>query len=112
MKSHLLVQVKENQPGLLRKINWATVASAPLARHEAIDTNKRMRHETRIVEVFDARPAVENSTWNGLITRIIRVTRSTLTRRAKDGMWGRREETSFYVCSADISDREAISRRR
>ncbi len=80
---------------------------APLARHETVDRNKRMRAETRTVEVFDAGPALEKTAWNGLITRIIRVTRSTLMRRAKDGLWGRREETCFYVCSAPIGAKKA-----
>ena len=106
-KGHLLVQVKENQPGLLRKIADAAGAEIPLTHHETIDTNKRMRAETRIVEVFDAAPVLENTLWNGLITRIIRVTRSTLIRRAKDGLWDRREETSFYVCSAPIGAKKA-----
>lgn len=86
-----------------RKIEQGAEMDAPLARHETIDSNRRMRAETRTVEVFDAGPVLEKTAWDGLITRIIRVTRSTLTRRAKDGMWDRREETSFYVCSAPLS---------
>lgn len=106
-KSHLLVQVKENQPGLLRKIEDVAERDAPLARHETTDHPCRMRVETRIVEVFDADPALEETTWNGLITRIIRVQRVTLERRAKDGLWDRREETCLYVCSARVSARKA-----
>jgi hypothetical protein len=56
--SHLLVQLEENQPGLLQKIENAVRTAAPLARHETLDQGKRMRHETRIVEVFDPAPAV------------------------------------------------------
>ena len=41
------------------------------------------------MEVFEAAPALEKTTWNGLIARIIKVTRSTLIRRANDGMWDR-----------------------
>ena len=93
----------------MRKISQASVANAPLARHETIDANKRTRHESRTVEVFDAAPALEKTTWNGLIARIIKVKRSTLIRRAKDGMWDRREETSFYVCSAPVSAKKAAS---
>lgn len=78
-----------------------------MARHETIDPVRRMRAETRIVEVFDAGPALENTTWNGLITRIIRVQRDTLERRAKDGLWDRREETCLYVCSAPVSAKKA-----
>ena len=106
-KSHLLVQVKENQPALLRTIERVANTDTPLACHETTDRNRRMRVETRIVEVFDAAPALEKTAWSGLITRIIRVTRSTLIRRAKDGLWDRREETSFYVCSAPISATKA-----
>jgi predicted transposase YbfD/YdcC len=91
----------------LRKIKRAAKTQAPLERHETLDRNKRMRAETRIVEVFDVGPLLENTLWNGLIARIIRVTRSTLIRRAKDGLWDRREETAFYVCSASIGAKKA-----
>ncbi len=66
-----------------------------------------MRHETRTVEVYDATPRLRNTAWNGLVARIIRVNRSTLMRRASDGLWRRREETSFYVCSTPLSARTA-----
>jgi predicted transposase YbfD/YdcC len=91
----------------LHKIEQASDTDEPLERHETTDQNKRMRAERRIVEVFDAGPALEQTAWNGLIRRIIRVTRITLIRRAKDGMWDKREETSFYVCSAPISAKKA-----
>ena len=39
--------------------------------------------------------------------RLTRVRLSTLIRRAKDDMWGRQRETSFYVCSMDISAKKA-----
>jgi len=107
VNSHLLVQVKENQPALLRTLLQAAEIDTPLARHETTDRNKRTRAETRIVEVFDGAPALEKTTWNGLITHIVRVTRSTLIRRAKDGLWDRRQETSFYVCSAPVSAKKA-----
>ncbi len=56
---HLLVQLKENQPGLLRKIKAVTVDAPPLARHETTDKGKRMRVENRIVEIFNATAALE-----------------------------------------------------
>ncbi|MCP4185553.1 MAG: hypothetical protein GY761_19970 [Hyphomicrobiales bacterium] len=62
-----------------------------------------MRAETRIVEVFDAAAALEQTGWNGLITHIIRVTSVALLRCALDGMGDRREEICFYVCSAPAS---------
>jgi predicted transposase YbfD/YdcC len=66
-----------------------------------------MRAETRIVEIFDAAAALKQTGWNGLITHIIRVTRVTFLQRTKDGMWDRREETCFYVCSAPLSAKKA-----
>ncbi len=99
--------MKDNQPGLLRKIENVAEKNTPLGHHETTDPIRRMRQETRIVEVFDAGPALEKTTWNGLITRIIRVHRVTLERSAKDGLWTRTEETSFYVCSAPVSARKA-----
>jgi len=106
-KSHLLVQVKENQPGLLHKIEEIAQTEMVLERFETIDKDKRSRHETRRYEVCDAAPGLANSGWDGLISRIIKVTRTTLTRRAKDGMWDAREEISFYVCSAPVSAKKA-----
>ena len=66
-----------------------------------------MRDETRVVEVFDAGPVLQDMPWNGLVKAIIRVKRSTLIRRAKDGMWDRREDVSFYVCSTMLGAKKA-----
>jgi hypothetical protein len=68
----------------LRKIQTAAEADMPLTRHETIDMNKRMRAETRIIEAFDAGPVLENTVWNGLITRIIRATKSTFSAGIRD----------------------------
>ena len=72
-----------------------------------IDKDKHSRHERRCYEVFDAAPTLENSGWAGLISRIIRVTRTTLMRRAKTGMWHRRKEVCYYVSSAPVSAKKA-----
>lgn len=105
--SHLLVQLKANQAGLLRKAKVIAAHTTPLACHETVDANRRTRHETRRIEVFGVLREFSKTPWNGLIVRLIRVTRTTLVRRAKDGMWERREEISFYVCSAAISAEKA-----
>ena len=88
---------------LRRKIKAIANAETRLSDHGTIDGNKRTRHETRHIEVFGAVPTFLKSPWNGLIVSIIRVTRSTLVRRAKDGLWDHREEVSYYACSAPIS---------
>ncbi|MCP4999347.1 MAG: ISAs1 family transposase, partial [Hyphomicrobiales bacterium] len=106
-KCHLIVQVKENQPGLLREIEAAIKTGTPLECFETTDPTRRMRAERRVVEVFDAKPALINTPWHGLIAGFIRVKRTSLIRRAKDGLWDRREETSLYVSSAPISAKKA-----
>ncbi len=108
-KSHLLVQVKENQPGLLRKIREIAEAEAIPECFETVDKDKRSRHETRNYEVFDVTPGLKNSDWAGLVSCIIRVTRTTLMRRAKTGMWDRREEVCYYACSKAISAKQAAN---
>jgi predicted transposase YbfD/YdcC len=60
-----------------------------------------------MIEVFGTVRDLRKTPCNGLIVHLIRVTRSTLIRHAKDGMRGRRRETSFYVCSTDKSAEKA-----
>ena len=103
----MLVQVKENQPGLLQIIERIARTDPALSRFESFDDKKRSREESRQVDVFDASPALENTDWNGLIIRVIKVTRATLLRRAKDRSWGLRLDTSYYACSAPITARKA-----
>jgi len=105
--SHLLVQVKDNQPSLLCAIEQAAETKTPSDHHETRTQNMRLRDETRAVEVFDAGPILKATPWNGLVKAIIRVKRTTLIRRAKDGMWDKREEVSFYVCSTMLGAKKA-----
>ncbi len=88
---------------MLTKAKTIAAHTAPLTCHESINANRRARHERRRIEVFDAVPGLGKTEWHSLIVRLVRVTRTTLIRRAKDGMWRRREEISFYVCSAPIA---------
>jgi hypothetical protein len=50
---HLLVQLKANQAGLLRKAKAIAEHTTPLTS-ETVDANQRTRYETRHIEVFDA----------------------------------------------------------
>ena len=49
----------------------------------------------------------KKQTATGSSRDVIRVKRLTLMRRAKDGMWERREDISFYVCSAPVSAKKS-----
>ena len=103
----MLVQVKENQPSLLRIIERISRTDTALSSSESFDDKRRSREESRKVDVFDASPTLEHTDWDGLIVRVIKVTRATLVRRAKDRSWELRFDISFYVCSAPITARKA-----
>jgi len=105
--SHVLVQVKENQPSLLQIIERVAGTDTALSSFESFDDKRRSREESRKVDVFDASPALKNTDWDGLIVRVIKVTRTTLLRRAKDRSWGLRLDISYYACSAPIAAKKA-----
>ena len=63
----MLVQVKENQPSLLRIIERISRTDTALSSSESFDDKKRSREESRKVDVFDASPTLENTDWDGLI---------------------------------------------
>jgi len=74
-----------------------------LSSFESFDDKKRSREESRKVDVFDASSALENTDWDGLIVRVIKVTRATLLRRAKDRTWDLRLDISYYACSSPVT---------
>jgi len=104
---HLVVQVKNNQPALLRRVKAVITTDTPMSRHQTTDRKRRMRSETRCTEVFNAILTLANTPWDGHIVRIIRVTRTTLIRRAKDGLWDTRQQISLYVSSLPLDAEKA-----
>lgn len=103
MGCKLLVQVKGNQPNLLEDIIETTQASEPVEVNKTVDKPQRSRQETRIVETFEPPETFSDEDWGELIKTIIRVTRVTRVRSAKNHAWDVREEVSYYACSAKIS---------
>src|ERR1019366_9022029 len=61
--AHLIVQLKENQLTLCRNVEAVCRDATLLSGVRTIDDKKRNRHETRIVGVFDAAPAVAGMEW-------------------------------------------------
>jgi predicted transposase YbfD/YdcC len=91
--------VKENQPALLAAIRALTATLDPTDTDEDRCIT-RSRQEDRTVEIFPAARAVAGTEWEPHIQTIIRVTRSTLVRSAKTGLWKERQEVAYYVTSA------------
>lgn len=58
------------------------------------------RDETRVIEVFDAAPAVAETEWEEAVAAIIRVTRTVSSYSAKTGLWDRSVSIAYYLSNA------------
>jgi len=112
-RAHLIVQLKENQPALLRKVEAVCIDAMPFSSAQTIDDKKRNRHETRTIAVFDAASAVAGTEWEAHVAAIIRVERRVLAFQPATGLWKTTEETSFYLSNTTIlADQAAHAVRR
>ena len=96
--SHLLVQVKDNQPSLLEACRLIA-AHLPPQDATAESDKGHGRIEERHIRVFDPPKNWWPVEWAALIACLVRVTRHT-SRRVPGGLWQTSEETAFYVCTA------------
>jgi predicted transposase YbfD/YdcC len=102
--NHLIVQVKGNQPTLLKQVKALAREAPALSTHRQV-THARQRMEQREVRVFAA--AALPAEWDGLIHTVPFVRTNREVRRTRDvfhtksGEWRETQETGYYV-----SDRE------
>jgi len=75
--NHLLTQVKDNQPGLRRKLELGSAGRKPRDSAQSV-TEGRNRHETRRLEVFDAKAWFARTPWEPLIKTVLRLTASCI----------------------------------
>jgi hypothetical protein len=97
--NHLLVQVKENQPTLLRKLDWGAKGRKPSGRDKS-QAKGRNRWETRELTAFPAKAWFRATPWENLIGTVLRVERTVCKRDPKTGLCETTAETAFYVSSA------------
>jgi predicted transposase YbfD/YdcC len=109
---HLIVQLKDNQPALYRKVEACCRNGTILSGHRTVDHNKRNRHETRIIGVLDASLAVAGTEWEPYVKAIIQVERTVHTRNAATGLWKTSTETAFYLSNRPIHARKAARKIR
>lgn len=93
------MQVKDNQPGLLRRLRYGAEGRRPSGRTES-RTKGRNRLEHRRLTVYPAMAWFKGTPWCGLIETVLRIERSTQRRSAKTGLWMKTEETAFHVSTA------------
>ena len=100
--THLIVQLKENQLTLCRRVEALCDDAQPLSGVQTVDDKKRNRHETRVVGVFDAAPAVVGTAWEPYVAAIIQVERIVLAFQPATGSWKPSTETSFYLSNRSL----------
>jgi len=110
--AHLIVQLKENQPTLYEKLACCCRKAKPLSGCHGVDKNKRNRHETRVVGVFDAVDAVAGTAWAVHVAAIVQVDRTVHKRSPATGLWTTSCETSFYLSNRPIKALKAARKIR
>ena len=94
----LLVQVKENQPTLLKDCQRAAATEIPVDTFTASSEQGHGRKEERSCRVFNCIQTTDPE-WTPLIARIIEVHRvcQRYDSKEKRKVWS--DETAFYLCS-------------
>lgn len=93
----LIVQVKGNQPNLLKAVQYAKNICPPVSLDEQYE-HTRNRMTTRDVTVFEAKPVLANlPDWKDSIACVIQVERMTDTFETRTHQWKRSSEIAYYV---------------
>jgi predicted transposase YbfD/YdcC len=79
------------------------VAAEPSSSVKTVDRNRRNRHETRTITVFDATAAVAETEWEPHVAAIIQVERDVNVRQADTGLWKPSLETSIYLSNRPVA---------
>jgi hypothetical protein len=109
--NHLLTQVKNNQPGLRRKLALGSAGRKPRGCAKS-ETKARNRSETRELKVFDAKAWFSRTPWEKLIKTVLRLERTIYRRNPVTGFWWnawirghwRIENGSHYVRDATFAE--------
>ena len=103
-----MVQLKKNQPELFERVLAMTETERPIDQILTKDL-ARNRREDRKIEIFDISDTVAGAEWAAYLQCVIRVSRNTLIKNAKTGLWQRRAETALHVSSTKLSPQQAAA---
>jgi predicted transposase YbfD/YdcC len=95
------VRVKDNQPRLLESLAGLCTVQSPTDHLATVDRHAHGREEHRCVEVFAAADRLDPD-WQPFIACVVRVTRRTLCRDTRTGLWRRRREVAYYACQIPL----------
>jgi predicted transposase YbfD/YdcC len=104
----LIVQVKDNQPSLHKRIQDLSNTTAPPGSARSRD-HGRNRDDSRTVSVFDPADTLADTDWHPHIAAIIRVEREVFTRDPKTGLLRHASEIAFYVSNTSITATRAAT---
>lgn len=105
--AHLIVQLKDNQLALRRKVEAACNTHKPRSRVRTIDGKRRNRNETRTIAVFDGAPAVAGTEWEPYVAAVVQVERTVHAFQPATGLWKTSAETSLYLSNRPIAANQA-----
>ena len=94
------MRVKDNQPRLLESLAGLCAVQAPADHLATVDRHAHGREEHRHVEVFTAERL--DPDWRAFIACVVRVTRRTLCRDTRTGLWRQRREVAYYACQIPL----------
>ena len=100
--AHLIVQLKDNQPTLLQKVEAVCSTAKPLSGVQTVDEKKRNRHERRTIAVFDATLAVAGTEWQPFVAAVIQIERMVHAFQPAAGLWKTSTETAFYLSNRPV----------
>ncbi len=102
----MLVQVKENQSALLRRLRQLA-ETAPVQDQCSSRERARGRQEDRLVETFAIADCLAGTDWHRSLQTVVRVTRDRLVRNTKTGLWQESSEIAYYVSTDRLTAKQA-----
>ena len=95
------MRVKDNQPRLRDALLALCEAQPPVDCFDSVDRHAHGREEHRRVEVLAAGDRLDPD-WRPFIACVVRVTRRTLCRDTRTGLWRQRREVAYYACQIPL----------
>lgn len=98
-ENSVIIQVKGNQPNLLKTVKKLAEGMPSEPVHETFEHIARSRMETRKITVFEPSPDLLATPWDQHIKSVIQVYRHTQTFQTKSNTWKQTEETAYYLAN-------------
>jgi predicted transposase YbfD/YdcC len=100
--AHLIVQLKDNQLTLCRKVEAFCRNAKALSVAQTTDPKLRNRHEVRTIGVYSPSKLLAKTEWAPFVKTIIEVERKVQSFQPATGLWKESFETSFYLSNRPI----------